>query len=165
MPSGSWTQAEDRYPSAGRWRQCSRLHPRIRPARQNYLFDALIASILQQPLQSHLIITIGQANDPTNDDTIPWPDAREQVDAGTLTLDHVGSEDTSPCRDINFDPLVLPEGMAPSDDPLLNARSAVYSGRSPDAQARRTTERGYAFRGAKVSMSGVTEQQQFPALM
>ena len=49
------------------------------------------------------------------------------MDAGTLTLDHVGSEDTSPCRDINFDPLVLPEGMAPSDDPLLSARSAVYS--------------------------------------
>jgi catalase len=94
---------------------------------KNYLFDALIAGILHQPLQWHLIITIGQANDPTNDATIPWPDAREQVDMGTLTLDHVESEDTSPCRDINFDPLVLPEGMAPSDDPLLSARSAVYS--------------------------------------
>ena len=93
----------------------------------NYLFDALIAGILQQPLQWHLIITIGQANDPTNDATIPWPDAREQVDVGTLTLDHVESEETSPARDINFDPLVLPEGMAPSDDPLLSARSAVYS--------------------------------------
>ena len=67
------------------------------PARrdENYLFDALIAGIVQL-LQWHLIITIGQANDPTNDATIPWPDAREQVDAGTLTLDHVGSEDTSP---------------------------------------------------------------------
>ena len=99
------------------------------PARpdKNYLFDALIAGILQQPLQWHLIITIGQANDPTNDATIPWPDAREQVDVGTLTLDHVESEETSPARDINFDPLVLPEGMAPSDDPLLSARSAVYS--------------------------------------
>ena len=99
------------------------------PARpdKNYLFNALIAGILQQPLQWQLIITIGQANDPTNDATIPWPDAREQVDVGILTLDHVESEDISPCRDINFDPLVLPEGMAPSDDPLLSARSAVYS--------------------------------------
>jgi len=49
------------------------------------------------------------------------------LDVGTLTLERVESEDTSPCRDINFDPLVLPEGMAPSDDPLLSARSAVYS--------------------------------------
>jgi catalase len=94
---------------------------------KNYLFEALIASILQQPLQWHLIITIGQANDRTNDATIPWPDEREQVDVGTLTLDHVESEETGRCREINFDPLVLPEGMAPSDDPLLSARSAVYS--------------------------------------
>jgi catalase len=97
------------------------------PPDKNYLFEALIASILQQPLQWRLIITIGQANDPTNDATIPWPDAREQVDVGTLTLDHVESEDTGPCGTINFDPLVLPEGIAPSDDPLLSARSAVYS--------------------------------------
>ena len=46
---------------------------------------------------------------------------------GTLTLDSVESEETSPARDINFDPLVLPDGMAPSDDPLLSARSAIYS--------------------------------------
>jgi catalase len=94
---------------------------------KNYLFDALIASIYQHPPQWRLVITIGQPNDPTNDATIPWPDTREQVDVGTLTLDHVESEATGPCRDINFDPLVLPEGMGPSDDPLLSARSAVYS--------------------------------------
>jgi catalase len=100
----------------------------IEPGRpdKNYLFDALIAGIHQQPLHWHLTITIGQTNDPTNDSTIPWPDARGEVDVGTLTLDHVESEETSPTRDINFDPLVLPEGMAPSDDPLLSARSAVY---------------------------------------
>jgi catalase len=46
---------------------------------------------------------------------------------GTLTLDRVESDDTSAARDINFDPLVLPAGIAPSDDPLLSARSAVYS--------------------------------------
>jgi catalase len=94
---------------------------------RNYLFDALIASIHQHPLQWHLVITIGQPGDVTDDATIPWPEGREQVDAGILTLDSVESEETSPARDINFDPLVLPAGMAPSDDPLLSARSAVYS--------------------------------------
>ena len=94
---------------------------------KNYLFDTLIARILQHPLQWHFMITIGQPGDPTNDATIPWPDGREQVDVGTLTLDHVESEETSLARDINFDPLVLPAGIAPSDDPLLSARSAVYS--------------------------------------
>ena len=94
---------------------------------KNYLFDALIASILQRPLQWRLIITVGQSGDVTDDASIPWPEGREQVDVGTLTLDSVESDDTSPARDINFDPLVLPAGMAPSDDPLLSARSAVYS--------------------------------------
>jgi catalase len=94
---------------------------------KNFLFDGLIGSILQHPLQWHLIVTVGQLGDPTNDATIPWPEGREQVDVGTLTLDSVESEETSPARDINFDPLVLPVGMAPSDDPLLSARSAIYS--------------------------------------
>src|SRR4029077_19740172 len=94
---------------------------------KNYLFDALIASIVQHPLQWRLVITVGQPGDVTDDASVPWPDGREQVDVGTLTLNSVESEATSPARDINFDPLVLPAGMAPSDDPLLSARSAVYS--------------------------------------
>jgi catalase len=94
---------------------------------KNFLFDGLIASILQHPLQWRLILTLGQPGDPTNDATIPWPEGRETVDVGTLTLDSVESEETSPARDINFDPLVLPDGIAPSDDPLLSARSAIYS--------------------------------------
>jgi catalase len=49
------------------------------------------------------------------------------MDVGTLTLDSVESDETGPARDINFDPLVFPTGIAPSDDPLLSARSAVYS--------------------------------------
>ncbi len=94
---------------------------------KNFLFDALIASIQQHPLQWHLILTVGQPGDPTDNATIPWPEGRETVDMGTLTLDSVESDDTSPARTINFDPLVLPAGIAPSDDPLLSARSAIYS--------------------------------------
>jgi catalase len=94
---------------------------------KNYLFDALIAQIRRQPPRWHLILIVGQAGDSTTDPTLPWPESREKVDVGTLTLDHVESEEASPATDINFDPLVLPVGMAPSDDPLLSARSAVYS--------------------------------------
>ena len=94
---------------------------------KNFLFDDLIASIQQHPLQWHLIVTVAQAGDPTDDATIQWPEGREQVDVGTLTLGSVESEETSAARDINFDPLVLPVGILPSDDPLLSARSAVYS--------------------------------------
>jgi catalase len=94
---------------------------------KNYLFDGLIAQIHRGPLHWHLVVIVGQPGDPTNDATMAWPDGRDKVDVGTLTLDRVQSEETSAATDVNFDPLVLPTGIAPSDDPLLSARSAVYS--------------------------------------
>jgi catalase len=94
---------------------------------KNYLFDDLIAQIHQHPLQWRFVVTIGQPGDPTNDATLPWPDDRPQIDAGTVTIDHVSSEATGPCTDVNYDPLVLPSGIEPSDDPLLSARSAAYA--------------------------------------
>ena len=96
-------------------------------AGKNYLFDALIAAIHGHPLQWRLVVAVGQSGDPTDDATRPWPPDRQQIDVGTLTIDRVESEDTSPARDINFDPLILPDGIAASDDPLLSARSAAYS--------------------------------------
>jgi catalase len=97
------------------------------PQDKKYLFEELIAQIHRQPLRWNLIVIVGQPGDPANDATIAWPAGREQVDVGTITLDRVESDDTSAARDINFDPLVLPAGIAASDDPLLSARSAVYS--------------------------------------
>jgi catalase len=97
------------------------------PTTKNYQFDDVVAQMHEHPLQWHLILTLGQPEDPTADATLPWPDDRRHVEAGVLTVDHVASEDDGPCTDINFDPLVLPPGIEPSDDPLLSARSAVYA--------------------------------------
>ena len=96
------------------------------PKNENYLFDALIARMHRGPLQWRLVATLGQPGDKTNDATIAWA-GREKMEMGTLTLDSIESEDDGPCRDINYDPLVLPAGIEPSDDPLLSARSATYS--------------------------------------
>jgi catalase len=119
------------------------------PTGKNTLFDALIAAIQVRPLQWHLMVTIGQPGDSTSDATLPWPPGRRQVDVGLLTVDHGESEDTSPARDINFDPLILPDGIAGSDDPLLSARSAAYAqsftrreGEHKDPSAISTAENG-----------------------
>ncbi len=94
---------------------------------KSYLFHDLIARLGRGPLQWHLIVTIGQPGDVTNDATIAWPSDRERVDVGTLTINHAESEAPGNCRDVNFDPLVLPWGIEPSDDPILSARSATYA--------------------------------------
>jgi len=91
------------------------------------LFDRLAAKAAEHPLRWHLVVTIGQPGDPTNNPTIEWPEGRETIDVGTLTVSRIESEDTSPARDLVFDPLVLPAGIERSDDPVLNARSGVYA--------------------------------------
>lgn len=73
------------------------------------------------------MLTVGEPQDPTNDATRPWPPSRRSIEAGTITVTAVSTEEPGNARDINFDPLVLPDGIAPSDDPLLSARSAVYA--------------------------------------
>jgi catalase len=93
---------------------------------KNYLFDAAIARIQRAPVAWRLLLTIGEAGDPTEDSTAQWPSSRQQIEAGTLMINHVEGEAPGNCRDINFDPLVLPSGIEPSDDPLLSARSAAY---------------------------------------
>jgi catalase len=97
------------------------------PPDKNYLFDALAARVARSPVQWHLTLSVGQPGDPTDDATVAWPADRAKIDVGTLTVTALQSEAPGNCRDTNFDPLVLPSGIAPSDDPLLSARSATYS--------------------------------------
>lgn len=90
------------------------------------LFDALVRQIRTQPLQWDLRFVVGTADD-TIDPTVPWPADRRVVEAGVLTLEAAETERAGNARDVNFDPLTLPDGIEPSADPLLSARSAVYA--------------------------------------
>jgi catalase len=117
--------------------------PSTAPGTKEFLFDGLVAHIQHKPLRWRVIVIIGQLGDPTNDATLAWPPEREQVDVGTLTIDNVENGDNGPATDITFDPLVLPAGIAPSDDPLLSARSAVYS----QAYTRRAGETKHPTKG------------------
>lgn len=102
---------------------------------RDVLFDALIDTIAAGPVSWKLILTLAGPTDPTHDATLPWPANRATIEAGTITIDAVHTEAPGNARDINFDPLVLPDGLAPSDDPLPSARSAVYA-RSFNRRAR-----------------------------
>jgi catalase len=105
----------------------------------DYLAADLTQRLAQAPLRWKLLLTLADASDPTNDATKEWPAARRTIDAGTLVLDRTTPQDSGPCRDINYDPLVLPAGIEASDDPLLPARSAAYA----DSYLRRTSEEAH----------------------
>jgi catalase len=91
------------------------------------------------PQRWTMVVTIANPGDPTADPSKAWPDDRRAVEVGTLTVQQIEAERDGPCRDINFDPTVLPPGIRTSDDPFPAARSAVYA-KSYD---RRTAEASY----------------------
>jgi catalase len=79
------------------------------------------------PVRWTLQVTVADASDQTADPSKPWPDGRRTVDVGTLLVDQVQAEADGPCRDVNYDPTVLPDGIAVGDDPFPAARSAAYA--------------------------------------
>jgi catalase len=109
------------------------------PASDDYLIGDLRQRLASGPQRWHLLVTLANPGDPTDDATQVWPADRTTVDAGTLVLTSEQPQDSGPCRDINYDPTVLPAGIAISDDPLLPARSAAYS----DSYLRRTSEEAH----------------------
>lgn len=102
----------------------------------DYLQADLEQRLAQGPLRWRLLLTLGEAGDPTNDATRQWPADRPTIDAGTVVITRSASQDEGPCRDVNYDPTVLPPGIVISDDPLLPARSAAYA----SSYERRTSE-------------------------
>lgn len=94
---------------------------------RDFLFNEMLARLRKQPQRWHLVVTLAAAGDPTDNATAQWPDNRERVDVGTLVIEQAVPESSGRCRDVAFDPLVLPAGISASDDPLLSARSAAYA--------------------------------------
>jgi catalase len=74
-----------------------------------------------------MVVTVADAADQTADPTKAWPADRRTVEVGTLTVQRIEAEADGPCREINFDPTVLPVGIQTSDDPFPAARSSAYA--------------------------------------
>jgi len=105
----------------------------------NYLDADLAQRLAEGPQRWHLLVTLANPGDPTHDATKQWPADRREIDAGTLVLTSTEPQQSGDCRDINYDPTVLPQGIEISDDPLLPARSAAYA----TSYLRRTSEEAH----------------------
>ncbi|KQR73631.1 caspase [Burkholderia sp. Leaf177] len=93
----------------------------------DFLETDITQRVKSGPQNWALVVTVANPGDPTADPSKAWPDDRRKVEAGTLVVNAIEPEADGPCRDLNFDPTVLPSGMHVSDDPFPAARSAAYS--------------------------------------
>jgi catalase len=93
----------------------------------NFLEQEIAQRVAGAPQRWTMVVTVSNPGDPTADPSKAWPADRRSVEVGTLVAQQVEAEPDGPCRDINFDPTVLPSGMRTSDDPFPAARSAAYA--------------------------------------
>lgn len=73
-----------------------------------------------------IALQIAEEGDAITDPTVMWPANRKIVQLGTLTLTDVMT-DTSFEKANMFNPLALPEGISPTNDPILLARPVSYA--------------------------------------
>lgn len=99
----------------------------LKTASSNFLEQALIDSVQRGPIRWDMVVTIGQPGDSEDDPTALWPADRKRFTAGTLTITAAMPQKGAECEPINFDPLVMADGIAPTNDPILAIRSPAYA--------------------------------------
>lgn len=118
-------------------------------ANRDHLFRDIAERLTHGPLRWDLVLQLAEPGDPVDDPSQPWPATRRQIVGGTLEVTRVVDQAKGACRDVNFDPTLVPKGMALTNDPVLAARGGIYAhsynarlreigyGRATDAVGRR----------------------------
>lgn len=99
----------------------------LKTAGSDFLETALISSTSKKTARWDMLVTVGQPGDAQDDPTQSWPAQRPEFKAGTLTITSASTQKGGLCEPINFDPMVMADGIAPTNDPVLHFRSQAYA--------------------------------------
>ena len=92
----------------------------------NFLFDEIGARLGQGPISLGVFVQLAEPGDDMTDASVPWPDSREEVSFGTITLTAQVDDQEAERRKIIFDPTPRVDGIDSAGDPLTDVRSDVY---------------------------------------
>ena len=105
------------------------LTPEERTARgTDFLQDELRQRVGRAPAEWRMLVTLPREGDPLISATAIWPADREQVEVGLLRITAVApAGQPGECDPMMFNPVLLPAGIEPSDDPILLIRAPAYA--------------------------------------
>jgi catalase len=94
----------------------------------DFLQNELRERVARAPAEWRVLLVLPRPEDPLTDATAAWPADREAVEVGRLRVTGVApAGEKGACDPVMFNPLILPKGIEPSDDPILHARPAPYA--------------------------------------
>ncbi len=100
----------------------------MKAAPRDFLEKNLIERTRTGPAIWDMVVYVGDPGDPQDDPTLAWPESRKHFTAGTLRIKQATPQQKgTACEPINFDPLRMADGIAPTNDPVLLFRSPAYA--------------------------------------
>ena len=105
------------------------LTPEERQARgADFLQDELRERVGRAPAEWRMMVVLPREGDPLLSATAIWPTDREQVEVGRLRITSVApAGQPGECDPVMYNPTLLPAGIEPSADPILNIRAPAYA--------------------------------------
>jgi catalase len=91
-----------------------------------YLRAELEERFASSPAVFHVDLELAADGDPIDDPTAVWPDDREVVRVGELSIDALAFDRERDGDILVFDPTRLTDGIEATDDEILAARSGAY---------------------------------------
>lgn len=99
----------------------------VATATPDYLFDELPRRLEAGTVKFRLLAQVAEKDDVIIDPTVIWPEERKLVDLGVLHLQAPVADNAAAEKALAFNPLILLDGIAPSNDPVLLARPGAYA--------------------------------------
>ncbi|MBV8850656.1 MAG: catalase family peroxidase [Methylobacteriaceae bacterium] len=93
----------------------------------NFMIDELKQRLAAKKVTFTLKAQIAAPGDPTNDPSKPWPEDRKLVSLGVLTIDKAVANSEEAEKKLLYLPGQLPDGIEPSDDPMIDVRNGAYA--------------------------------------
>ena len=93
----------------------------------NYLMEELAQRVASKPAKYKVLLQVADKDDVIDDPTVVWPADRQLVELGTLIINRVVPDAKDIEKKLAYNPLILPDGIKPSNDPVLLYRPVVYA--------------------------------------
>jgi catalase len=95
-------------------------------AAPDYLSREITQRAAREPIRFRLMLQVAGKNDHIDDPSIAWPDARQSIELGTLSITKAMADSVAAEKRIVFMPNSLPKGIE-VEDQMVNFRSAAYA--------------------------------------
>jgi catalase len=92
----------------------------------NFLLDEIAARVMNEPVRFRVLVQLAEDGDVTDDSTVRWPEGRQLITFGEISLRAVAPNNAGEQQQIIFDPIPRVDGIEASSDPLFEPRANIY---------------------------------------